>query len=100
MQPLEIKVLELEQSALKFLDGIIADYGVYIFTGLVFVLIPLLVWVLGGGLRRKLVKGEPVPYVTSVVGVQIPIGRPTPPPDRFDPFPPLQDPPDCDCDER
>jgi hypothetical protein len=28
MQPMQIKALELEQSVLKFLDGVIADYGV------------------------------------------------------------------------
>ena len=39
MQPMQIKALELEQSVFKFLDGVIADYGVYIFMGLVFLLI-------------------------------------------------------------
>lgn len=96
----EIKALELEQSFLKFLDGVIADHGVYIFMGLVFVLIPVLAWVLGGGLRRKLPKGNPAPYVVPVIGVQIPIGRSVPPPEPFNPFPPPRDPPDCDCDGR
>jgi hypothetical protein len=99
MQPMQIKALELEQSVLKFLDGVISDYGVYIFMGLVFLLIPLLAWVLSGGLRRKLLKGKPVLHVTPVIGVQIPIGRPTPPPESFDPFPPLQDQPDRDNDD-
>jgi hypothetical protein len=35
MQPMQIKALELEQSVLEFLNGVIADYGVYIFMGLV-----------------------------------------------------------------
>jgi hypothetical protein len=100
MQPMEIKALELEQSLLKFLAGVIADYGLYIFMGLVFLLIPFLAWVLSGGLRRKLLKGKPVVHVTPVIGVQIPIGRPTPPPEPFDPFPPSQDPPDCDDDDH
>ena len=39
MQPWQIKALELEQSVLKFLDGVISDYGVYILMGLVFLLI-------------------------------------------------------------
>ena len=94
----EIKGLELEQSVLKFLDRVIADYGFYLFMGLVFLLIPLLVWVLSGGLRRKLLRGKPAPDVTAVIGVQIPTGRSTPPPEPFDPFPPLRDPPDCDHD--
>jgi hypothetical protein len=99
MQSMQIKGLELEQSVLKFLDGVIADYGLYMFMGLVFLLIPFLAWVLCGGLRRKLLKGKPMPRVTAVIGVQIPIGRPTPPPEPFDPFPPLRDPPDCGHDD-
>jgi hypothetical protein len=100
MQPIEIKALELEQSALKFLDGVIADYGLYIFMGIVFLLIPFLAWVLSGGLRRKLLKSKPIPHVTSGIGVQIPIGRPVPPPEPFDPFPPLRDSPNCDHDDH
>lgn len=100
MQPMQIKALELEQSIFKFLDGVIADYGVYIFMGLVFLLIPFLAWVLSGGLRRKQLNGKPTPHVTAAIGVQIKIGRPPPPPDPFDPFPPLRDPPDCGHDEH
>jgi hypothetical protein len=58
MQPTQIKALEPEQSVLKFLDGVIADYGVYIFMGLVFLLIPFLAWLLSGGFRRKQLKGN------------------------------------------
>jgi len=93
MQPIQIKALELEQSVFKFLDGVISDYGVYIFMVLVFLLIPFLAWVLSGGLRRKQLKGKPIPHVTAAIGVQITNGRPTPPPEPFDPFPP-----DCDHD--
>ena len=100
MQSLQIKALELEQSVLKFLDGVIADYGLYIFMGLAFLLIPILAWVLSGGLRRTLLKGKPMPHVTAVIGVQIPIGRPTPPLEPFIPFPPLHDPTDCGHDEH
>ena len=100
MQPMQIQALELEQSVLKFLDGVIADYGVNIFMGLVFLLIPFLAWVLSGGLRRTQLKGKPTPPVTAAMGVQITIGRPTPPSEPFDPFPPLRDPPDCDHDDH
>jgi hypothetical protein len=91
MQPMQIKAPELEQSVLKFLDGVIADYGVYIFMGLVFLLIPILAWVLSGGLRRKQLKGKPMPHLTAAIGVQITIGRPTLPPEPFDAFPPFRD---------
>ena len=100
MQPMQIKALELEQSVLKFLDGVIADHGIYIFMGLVFLLIPFLAWVLSGGLRQKLLKDKPIPHVTAAMGVQITIGRPTPPPEPFDPFPSSRDPPDCDHDDH
>lgn len=50
MQSWQIKALEQEQSVLKFLDGVIADYGLYIFMGLVLILIPILAWLLSGGL--------------------------------------------------
>jgi hypothetical protein len=99
MQPMQIKALELEQSVFKFLDGVIADYGVYIFMGLVFLLIPFLAWVLSGGLRRKQLKGKPMPHVTAAIGVQITIGRPKPPPEPFDPFPQFRDLSGVDPDE-
>src|ERR1035438_9623451 len=99
MQPMQIKALELEQSVFKFLDGVIADYGVYIFMGLVFLLIPFLAWVLSGGLRRKQFKGKPIPHVTAAIGVQIKIGRPTPPPEPFDTFPPSREPSCNDHDD-
>jgi len=65
IQSWQIKALELEQSVLKFLDGVIADYGLYIFMGLAFLLIPILAWVLSGGLRRKLLKGKPRYHAAS-----------------------------------
>ena len=95
----EIKGLELEESVLKFLDGMFADHGVYVFMGLALLLIALLAWVLNGGLRRKSLRDEPLPHATPVIGVHIPIGRPASPPEPFDPFPPSQNPPDCDRDE-
>jgi len=73
---------------LKFFDKVFADYGLYIFIGLVFLLIPILAWVLSGGLRRRLLKDKPMSRGTAAIGVQIPIGRPMPPPELFDPFPP------------
>jgi hypothetical protein len=91
MQPWQIKALELEVAALKHLDGIIADYGVYIFIGVANLLVLLIVWILSGGLRRK--GGKCSPHVRPVIFIHLP--RPPPPPtDTFDPFPP---PRECAC---
>jgi len=98
MESMQIKALGLEQSVLKFLDEVIADYGLYIFMGLVFLLIPVLAWVSSGGLRRKLLKGKSLTNVPPVIVVHLP-GEPPRPPDNFEQFPPLHDPPDCGHDE-
>ena len=58
----------------EFLDTVIEDYGLYLFMGFVFVAIPILVWVLRGGLRLKLLKGKPMPHIPPVIVIHIPIG--------------------------
>ena len=90
--------------ALKFvprvfdsLNTVIQEYGVYIFMGLVFLLIPFGVWTLSGGLRKKLLKGKPMTHAAPVIVIPLP-GAPPQPQETFNPFPPLQDPPRCDCD--
>jgi hypothetical protein len=98
MQTWNMKALEWEVSAFKHLDGFIDDHALIFFVGAIYLLLALLVWVLSGGLRRKLWKGKPIPHVRLVIFVQIPIGRPPAPPEPFNPFPPHQEPPDSDCD--
>ncbi len=83
----------------KFLDGMIEDYGLNLFMGFVYIAIPFLVWVLCGGLRRKLWQGKPMPQVPPVIVIHLPVGRPTPPPEPFHPFPPNQEPPGWDQDD-
>ncbi len=53
MQPWQIKVLKLEESALDDLSGLIHDQTLYFLLGLICLLALLFVWVLGGGLRRR-----------------------------------------------
>ncbi|MFZ1073820.1 MAG: hypothetical protein WAO21_10345 [Verrucomicrobiia bacterium] len=91
---------ELLQPVFDFLDGVIRDYGLYIFVGLVYLLIPFLVWTLSGGLRRKLLHGKPMPHVPPVIVIYMPVGRPTPPPAPFDPFPPYHELPCCGHDDN
>ena len=99
MQSWQIKALELEASALKSLDGIIADYGPYLFFGVVILLMIFGIGVSSGGLRRKLLKGTSLPYVRPVIFIRLP-GPPPPPSDDFDPFPPPDHYRHCDCDDE
>ena len=82
----------------RFLDGMIEDYGLYLFMGFVYVAIPFLVWVLCGGLRRRLLKGRPMTHVPPVIVIPLP-GRPPQPPETFNPFPPYHQPPHSDCND-
>ena len=96
MQTWQIKALELEASALKYVDGFVHEHALWFLMGIIYLLLALLVWVLSGGLRRKLLRGKPMPHVAPVIVVHLPIGRPTQTPELFNPFPPLGEPPDGD----
>jgi hypothetical protein len=82
-----------------YLDSLIRDYGDILFMLFTHAAIPFLVWVLCGRLRRKLLRGEQLPHVPPVIVIHIPIGRPTPPPEPFNLFSPLCEPPDGDPDD-
>jgi hypothetical protein len=79
-----------------YLDDVIRDHGDTLFMVFTYAAISFLIWVLGGGLRRKLFEGKPMPRVLPVIVIHIPIGRPPPPPELFDLFSPLSEPPDGD----
>ncbi len=91
MQPWQIKLLELEQAALKDLDGFIHEHALCFLIGVIYLLLALLVWVLSGALRRK--GGKSAPNVQPVIFIDL-SGPPSAPPE-FDPFPPLRE---CECD--
>ena len=91
MTPWQIKGLRLEESALKHLDGFIAEHGLMIAIGIIYMLVVLCIWVLAGGLRRWF--NEPPCGVRPVIIIQSP-APPPPAPESFDPFPPLRE---CDC---
>jgi hypothetical protein len=82
MQSWQIKALELEVSALKFLDGFIREHALGFLIGAIYLMLALLVWVLSGALRRK--GGKSAPDVGPALFVHLP-GPPPPPPDTFDP---------------
>ena len=49
MQTLQIKALELEASALKYVDGFVHEHALWFLIGIIYLLLALLAWVLGGG---------------------------------------------------
>ncbi len=80
MQSWQIKALELEESALKYLDGIIAGHPLYASFGFVCLFMALglcLILLIIRG--RKNLKGNHVPPV--IIYLSEP---PSPPPDTFD----------------
>jgi hypothetical protein len=93
------EALKLIEPAFDFLDGVISDYGLYIFVGFVYALIPFSIWALSGELRRNLLRGKPMPHGQPVIVLHIPVGIPPQPTETFDPFPPLYEPPRYDHDD-
>ena len=95
MQSWQINALELEASGFKHLNGFIHEHVLYFLIGVIYLLLALLVWILSGALRRK--GGKSMDRVRPAIIIHLP-EPPTTPSDTFDPFPPLRDPPGCDCD--
>ena len=60
----------------KFLDSLIADYGHFLYMALVYAALPLIAWILSGGLRRKTTRRETATILPIIV-VRPPV---TPPP--------------------
>lgn len=60
----------------NWLDGLIRDHGDYLYILLVYASIPLVAWILSGGLRRRL------PHQPNITAIPIIVIRPaaTPPP--------------------
>jgi hypothetical protein len=59
-----------------FLDGIIAEYGVYLYLAFVWLSLLVLAWVFSGGLRRKCPNQ---PQVRAGIGIIIQPHAPPPP---------------------
>ena len=60
----------------KFLDSLIAEHGHHLYMALVYAALPLIAWILSGGLRRKLSRRETATILPIIV-VRPPV---TPPP--------------------
>ena len=62
-----------------WLDGLIRDHGDYLYMLLVYVSIPLIAWILSGGLRRRW------PRQTSITAIPIIVIRSALPPPQLPP---------------
>jgi len=96
MNPHPVQALD---PVFEYLDGLIRDHGDTLFMVFTYAAISFLIWVLCGGLRRKLLKGKPMAHVPPVIVIHIPIGRPPPPPEPFAPFSPAYEPSRFDDDD-
>ena len=63
-----------------FLDGIIAEYGDYLFLAFVWLSLLVLAWVFSGGLRRKFPNQ---PHIRAGIGIVIQPPGPQPTPIMF-----------------
>ena len=61
----------------KWLDELIRDHGDQLYMALVYLSVPVIVWILCGGLRRKPSARQPH---TSIIIIQAPERPPPPPP--------------------
>ena len=66
---------EVLKPVFHFLDGAIADYGIYLYLVLVWLSLILIAWIFSGGLRRR-IRHQP----SITVGIIIQPSTPQPPP--------------------
>ena len=85
MQDWQIKALKWEVSALDDLNGFVRDHALYFLVAIIWLMMVLFAWVLGGGLRRRFPQQAGSVRPVIVINPQAP---PPPEPDDWNPFPP------------
>lgn len=68
---------EILEPVFQFLDGLIEEHGHILYMGLVYISIPLIAWILSGGLRRRNSARE---AHTSIIVIHTPVQPPPSPP--------------------
>jgi hypothetical protein len=74
---MKLSPLDILNPVFQFLDGIIAEFGVYLFLAFVWLSLILIAWIFSGGLRRKFPNQ---PHVSAGIGIVIQPHTPPPPP--------------------
>ena len=70
---------ELLNPVFNALDALISNYGVYLYLVFVWLSVTVIVWVLGGGLRRKQPQGNSVTVIPAIIfTMQPPMQSPPP----------------------
>ncbi len=95
---MQLQIIESTRRVFEFLDDVMRENGLYLFIGLVYLLIPITVWTLINGRRRKLSRRKFTPNIPPVLVIYHRLGS-RQQADSFDPFPPLRDLPACDREE-
>ncbi|MCI0539261.1 MAG: hypothetical protein L0Y58_12335 [Verrucomicrobia subdivision 3 bacterium] len=64
----------------KFLDRMIAEHGHILYMALVYAVLPLIAWILSGGLRRKSSRREITATLLPIIVIRPPVLSPPLPP--------------------
>jgi hypothetical protein len=88
-----VSPLDILNPVFHFLDGIIQNYGVYLYLAFAWLSLLVLAWVFSGGLRRKFPNQ---PHIRASIGIIImqPHTPPPPPPIIIHEYDPPDDGPD------
>ena len=81
----------LLEPVFHWLDGVIHDYGDYLYLVLVYVSLPLIAWILSGGLRRRQAGQQHIATIPVIVIRQTVEPPPSPPEIPPDDRPPADD---------
>ncbi len=72
------ELLKLLNPVFNALDGLIKNYGVYLYLGFVWLALLAIAWIFSGGLRRRM-KGNAVTVIPCIIFTMQPPRQPEPP---------------------
>jgi len=75
---IEVELLKLLPGFFNALDGLIENYGVYLYLVFVWLALAVIIWIFNGGLRRQM-KGNAATVIPVVIFMTQPPTQPEPP---------------------